>query len=113
LDEDEYPETVRHPEVRTLEASTRHVFGLRYPRELRVEAEGAGASLVVRQRKVVDGSYFYLRFAGEAALDTGGGPAQTAPALSELLAPRALRWRWLDWLTDMRVGRDGRASFLK
>ncbi|HYP52873.1 MAG TPA: potassium channel family protein [Pyrinomonadaceae bacterium] len=26
LDEDEYPETVRHPEVRTLEASTRHVL---------------------------------------------------------------------------------------
>ncbi|HYO64072.1 MAG TPA: hypothetical protein VER08_10610 [Pyrinomonadaceae bacterium] len=95
------------------EGSRRHVFGLRHARALRVEAEDANASLVVRQRRVVDGSYFYLRFVGDAVLDTGDGPAQTAPAISERLAPRALRWRWLDWLTDMRVGRRGRGSFLK
>ena len=67
----------------------------------------------MRQGRVVDGSFFYLRFLGEATLDDGGGPPQTAPAVTELLALRALRWRWLDWLTDMRIGRNGRASFLK
>ena len=97
----------------TRRASRRHVFGLRYPRELRLEAEESGVSLSVRQGRVADGSFFYLRLLGEATLDDRAGPPQTAPALTELLAPRALRWRWLDWLTDMRIGRGGRASFLK
>ena len=102
-----------HPARLTGRSVRRHVFGLRYARRLRLEAEEPGATLSVRQRRVVDGSFFYLRFLGEATLDDREGPPQTAPAVTELLAPRALRWRWLDRLTDMRIGRNGRASFLK
>ena len=102
-----------HPARLTPQGSRRHVFGLRHPRALTVEAETTHATFRVSQSRVVDGSYFYLRFVGEATLDTGDGRPRAAPALSELLAPRALNWRWLDWLTDMRIGRHGRAAFLK
>jgi hypothetical protein len=92
----------------------RHHFGLRYPQELSFETTEPDATLHVSQSRVVDGSYFYLRFLGEATLEMRGALSlQRAPAFTEHLAPRALRLRWLDWLTDMRIGRNGRASFLK
>ncbi|HVF48654.1 MAG TPA: hypothetical protein VNA19_01125 [Pyrinomonadaceae bacterium] len=92
----------------------RHHFGLRYPSELRFETADESATLRVSQTRVLDGSYFYLRFDGEAALDTRDArTTRRAHAITEHLAPRALRSRWLDWLTDMRIGRQGRASFLK
>lgn len=92
----------------------RHHFGLRYPPELRFETTDESATLRVRQTRVLDGSYFYLRFDGEATLDTRDAHgSRRAHAITEHLAPRALRSRWLDWLTDMRIGRNGRASFLK
>lgn len=92
----------------------RDVFGLGYPRHMDFAAEGVSgaARLTVGQQRVVDSSYFYLRFVGEAALELGDGRVRRAPLLAEHLAPRALRWRRLDWLTDMRIGRRGRASFL-
>ncbi|HEV2763649.1 MAG TPA: hypothetical protein VGV38_11780 [Pyrinomonadaceae bacterium] len=91
----------------------RNLFGLRYARELLLEGEETRARLSVRQSRVVDASFFYLRFLGEVTLEDGSGPPRTAPAITELLAPRALRWRWLDWLTDMRIGRNGRSALLK
>ncbi len=100
----------------------RHHFGLRYPRRVRFDAEEPGtlprnvvrgkASLRVEQRRVIDASYFYLRFTGDALLDAGDGRVLRAPIITEHLAPRALRWRWLDWLTNMRIGSNGRTSFL-
>ncbi len=92
-----------------------HIFGLRCSRELNFSVNAPPSpplTLRIRQRRVVDGSYFYLRFLGDAALDLGDGRVLHAPALTEQLAPRALRWRWLDWLTDMRIGRHGRGAFL-
>lgn len=97
----------------------RHFFGLRYPRAIEMSAEGdEGArsglrpSLRIEQRSIVDSSFFYLRFTGEAELDLGDGVARRAVAVTEQLAPRALQWRGLWWLTGLRIGRAGRASFL-
>jgi carotenoid 1,2-hydratase len=91
----------------------RDIFGLSYPSLLRFGANGGdNVSLAVTQTRVLDRSYFYLRFSGEAALALGGRTLR-APAITEHLAPRALLFRALDWLTDMRIGRGGRAAFLK
>ncbi len=89
-------------------------FGLCYPREMRfeIEEEYARLALHITQRSVIDASFFYLRFFGHATLDFGDGRTQRAPLIAEHLAPRALRWRWLDWLVNMRIGRNGRTSFL-
>lgn len=94
----------------------RHHFGLRYARDLQIAAEGEGRlcanfKLHLRQH-FVDSSFFYLRFVSDALLDAGDGRTRRATAITEHLAPRALRWRWLWWLTDMRIGRNDQASFL-
>ena len=97
------------------EDSRRHHFGLRYPRTLRISGEGwneGGTKLTIRQSRVVDGSFFYLRFLGEAALETQGGRVLRAPALTEQLEPRALARHSLWWLTGLRIGTNGRGSFL-
>lgn len=106
--------TAQHARAEATHLRRNH-FGLRYPQSVRfrLEGENTGATLHFRQSPVVDSSYFYLRFLGEATLDTGRAAPQRAPAITEQLSPRALRWRWLDWLTSMRIGRHGRASFLK
>jgi carotenoid 1,2-hydratase len=90
-------------------------FGVNYSRRMSftTQDESARIALHVSQQRTVDRSFFYLRFIGEAALDLADGETRRAPVLAEHLAPRSLSLRWLDWLTDMRIGRDGRAAFLK
>ncbi len=92
----------------------RHFFGLRYPRTLQLDfgAGDAMHSVQIRQQRIVDGSFFYLRFTGEAQLDLGDGKMRRAVIVAEQLAPRALQWRALWWLTGMRIGRHERHSFL-
>ncbi|MFN2453036.1 MAG: hypothetical protein ABR577_02325 [Pyrinomonadaceae bacterium] len=92
----------------------RHLFGLRYPRDLRLIAgEGAAQwSLQIEQQTPVDSSFFYLRFTGNAILHSTDGTIQRTPVITEQLMPSALKRRSLWWLTNMRIGRGGRASFL-
>ncbi len=93
----------------------RHFFGLRYSRAIEMRADsgkGAQLSLRIEQRSIVDSSFFYLRFTGEAELDLDDGVVRRAVAITEQLAPRALQWRGLWWLTSLRIGRAGRTSFL-
>jgi hypothetical protein len=99
-----------HPARLVAGREKRHHFGLRYPRELTVEAENA--RLKITRRRVIDGSFFYLRCHDTAALELNGAATKTAPAITEQLAPKTLRYRWLDWLINMRIGRNGRGAFL-
>ncbi len=91
-----------------------HLFGLRYPHVMEFETASTDVRCVlrVRQRRTIESSFFYLRFVGEATLELGDGRVRRAPAITEHLAPRPLSWRWLDWLTDMRISKRGRNSFL-
>lgn len=91
-----------------------HLFGLRYPREMIFETFSKDARRVfsVRQRQTIEGSFFYLRFTGEATLELGDEPVRRAPAITEHFAPHSLLWRSLHWLIDMRIGRGERSSFL-
>ncbi len=92
----------------------RHLYGLRYPRRLQFQgaATDVGPTLRVHQRRIIDGSFFYLRFLSEAMLRTTDGRAQHATGITEHLSPRSLRYPWLRWLINMRIGRNGRAAFL-
>ena len=99
------------PAQMVAQGAHQHHFGLRYARALNVTAQD-GARLDITRRRVVDGSFFYLRCLDLATLTPAHGAPQTAPIVTEYLAPRALRWRWLDWLINMRIGRNGRGAFL-
>lgn len=95
----------------TVRGKKRDVFGLSYPASMTLEAS-EGARLTIFNRRPVDSSFFYLRHINDAVLTLPDGTVHKGQALCERLAPRALRWRWLDWLVDMRIGREGRGAFL-
>jgi len=89
----------------------RDKFGIKYPKLLRFIAED-NARLEVRQKKIIDSSFFYLRFFSEMTLTQPDGTTLKTTGITEYLAPKVLKYRWLDWLTNMRIGRKGKGAFL-
>ena len=90
----------------------RDIFGIKYPRFLNFQTED-NFTLQVKQNKIIDSSFFYLRFLSEMTLTLADGKPHTTTGITEYLAPKALKYRWLDWLVSMRIGRKGKASLLK
>ena len=89
----------------------RDKFGIKYPAHLNFISRD-NIRLNIEQTKIIDSSFFYLRFLSEMTLTLLDGKTRKAVGLTELLAPKALKYRWLDWLTNMRIGRNGKGSFL-
>ncbi|MBA2494773.1 MAG: hypothetical protein H0V31_08785 [Acidobacteria bacterium] len=89
----------------------RDKFGIKYPTRLRLTAKD-NISLHVEQSKIIDSSFFYLRFLSEMTLTLRDGKPRKAVGITESLSPKALKYRWLDWLTNMRIGREGKGSLL-
>jgi hypothetical protein len=91
----------------------RNVFGLRYPESIMLSTIDRRVTFRVTQRRSLDSSFFYLRFNGEATLAVNGhGEVLRAPLISEHFVPRPLRWRAVQWLINMRIGKGDRQSFL-
>ncbi len=89
----------------------RDVFGVRYPKLLNFASE-SGARLEIKQSKTLDASFFYLRFLSEMILTLPDGRRRETVGITEYLKPKALKYRWLDWLVNMRIGRGGKGAFL-
>lgn len=108
---------VKNGEFRQLDAVceeenfSRDIFGLSYPKRLRFTADG-NIRLRVKQTKTIDSSFFYLRFQSEMTLILGNEKPRKMLGISEHFSPKALKFRWLDWLVNMRIGRNGKGSFL-
>ena len=90
---------------------SRHIFGVKYPQHLNFVGED-GVKLEVKQNKIIDASFFYLRFLSEMTLTLPDGKTREAIGITEYLVPKALKYRWLDWLVNMRIGKNGKGSFL-
>jgi len=90
---------------------SRDIFGIRYPQRLTFLTED-NMRLRVKQTKIIDSSFFYLRFLSEMTLTLRDGKPRKAVGITEYLNPKALKYRWLDWLVSMRIGRHGKGSFL-
>lgn len=92
----------------------RNHFGLRYPERITVAAKDQNIALRLTQQRALDSSFFYVRFRGDATLEgtASSEPASSAPVVSEHLVPRALGWRSLWWLINMRIGKGERGAFL-
>jgi carotenoid 1,2-hydratase len=89
----------------------RSVFGMKFPKKIKISTED-NIELNITQLKPIDESFFYLRFLSEAELKCPGAEIHESFAITEYLAPKALKYRWLDWLINMRIGRNGKGSFL-
>ncbi|HMJ09111.1 MAG TPA: hypothetical protein VK468_08900 [Pyrinomonadaceae bacterium] len=90
----------------------RNKLGIRYPTRLRLISED-GVRLTARPLKVIDSTFFHLRFLSEMTLTFDGSPPSTSLGITEFLMPRGLTRRWLTWLGDMRTGRNGRGPWLR
>ena len=89
----------------------RDKFGIKYAKLLRFISED-NTRLEVRQKKIIDSSFFYLRFFSEMTLTQPDGATRETTGITEYFAPKVLKYRWLDWLTNMRIGRKGKGAFL-
>jgi carotenoid 1,2-hydratase len=89
----------------------RDIFGIKYPQRLTFTTED-NMRLRVKQLETIDSSFFYLRFLSEMTLTLRDGKPRKAIGITEYLNPKALKYRWLDWLVSMRIGRNGKGSFL-
>lgn len=108
--------------LRSFEASfagsnrKRNIFGLSFHETLELrpidEPNQNACALNVDGQRVIDASFFYLRFRGVATLSVGNRVLHTAPLISEYLRPQPLANRALWWLVNMRIGRNDRHSFL-
>jgi carotenoid 1,2-hydratase len=109
--------TIRNGELREREADydeqqfARDIFGIKYPQRLTFLTED-NMRLRVKQTKIIDSSFFYLRFLSEMTLTLRDGKPRKSTGITEYLNPKALKYRWLDWLVSMRIGRNGKGSFL-
>lgn len=89
----------------------RDKFGIRYPTRLRLISED-NMRLRVKPIKVIDSSFYYLRFLSEITLTLRDGVPRKTTGITEYLAPKTLKYRWLNWLSDMRTGRKGKGPRL-
>ena len=91
------------------QAYVRDKFGIRYPSLLRLES--GDVRLTVKPIEVIDSSFYFLRFLSEISLTTDGRPEHSTTGLTEFIAPKSLKYRWLNWLADIRTGKDGKSSY--
>ena len=110
--------TIRNGEMRNRDAEydeqhfARDIFGIKYPQRLTFLTED-NVRLRVKQMKIIDSSFFYLRFLSEMTLTLRDGKPRKSIGITEYLNPKALKYRWLDWLVSMRIGRNGKGAFLR
>ena len=89
----------------------RDKFGLKYPKQIKITSED-GVKLTVKQNQIIDSSFFYLRFLSEFTLKLQDGKPRKTIGITEHLEPKTLKYRWLDWLVNMRIGKNGKSPFL-
>jgi carotenoid 1,2-hydratase len=110
--------TIRNAEMLVSEAEydeqqfARDKFGIKYPQRLTFLTPD-NMRLRVKQTKIIDSSFFYLRFLSEMTLTLRDGKPRKSIGITEYLNPKALKYRWLDWLVSMRIGRGGKGALLR
>lgn len=88
----------------------RDKFGIRYPSELEMTSSD-GLRLHVRPVDIIDSSFYFLRFISQITLGVPGKPDHSTSAITEFIAPKTLKYRWLNWLADVRTGKNGESSY--
>lgn len=87
----------------------RDIFGVKFPQRMTFRAKD-NVRLRVKQIKTIDSSFFYLRFLSEITLTLRDGKPRKSIGITEFLKPKTLKYRWLDFLVNMRIGRGGKGA---
>lgn len=89
----------------------RDKFGIRYPTSLRMLSEDS-VRLDSKPLKIIDSSLYHLRFLSSITLTLEDGKQHHTTGITEFIAPKALKHRWLNRLSDLRTGRNGRGPII-
>jgi carotenoid 1,2-hydratase len=89
----------------------RNKFGIKYPTRLRLISED-DVRLTVKPLKIIESSFYGMRFLSEMTLTLRDGAAHATTGITEFVMPAALKYRWLNWLSDIRTGKNGRGPRL-
>lgn len=89
----------------------RDKFGIRYPTSLHLVSED-NILLDSKPLKVIDSSFYHLRFLSSITLKLADGKEHHTTGINEFIAPKALKHRWLNWLSDLRTGRNGKGPLI-
>ncbi|MGB7069095.1 MAG: hypothetical protein WBD22_06335 [Pyrinomonadaceae bacterium] len=80
----------------------RDKFGIKYPSRVRMLTDD-NIRLRSKTIKVIDSSFYRLRFISEMTLTLRDGKPRKTIGMSEILAPKVLKYRWLNWLNHLRT----------
>jgi hypothetical protein len=95
---------LRERDVRIEEQNyVRDKFGIRYPTRLRLVTED-NMRLRVKPVTILHSGFYLLRFVSEMTLTLRDGIPRRTKGLTEFVATRVLRYRWLNWLNRLRTG---------
>lgn len=83
---------------------SRNLFGIKYPERLQISTDN-NIRLRIKQNRLLDSSLFYLRFLSEMTLSLNDGKPRKGIGISEHLVPKALKYKWLDWLIGLRISK--------
>ncbi len=110
--------TVKNGELRERDAKfeergyVRDRFGMSYPTRLTLTSDD-NMRLRVKPLSVIDSSSYNIRVLSEMTLTLRDGKPRKNIGITEFLTPKALKYRWLDWLNDLRIGKKGKGPVLR
>ena len=85
-------------------------LGIRYPSQLHLASDD-GLRLHVKPIQTIDSSFYFMRFLSEITFEAPDRPYRTTTGITEFIAPKTLKYRWLNWLADVRTGKNGESSY--
>ena len=87
------------------------LYGQRYPVIVQFYV-GKKMRLKITHKEVLASNLFHLRFLSEISLTLNDGKSRKTLGLTEHLSPKRLKYRWIDWLLNMKIGKNGKGAFL-
>lgn len=106
---------IRDGEMRKLEVRceshqfTRHRYGVKYPRRLTVSSD-ENVRLRIKPVSVIQSGFFEVAMLSETTLMLGDGIARKNHGITTFTTHRRMRNPLLRWLSDRRVGRNGKPA---
>lgn len=110
--------TIRNGELRERDAKfeehghARGRFGMSYAKRLTLTTDD-NMRLRVKPLNVIDSTPYNIRLLSEMTLTLRDGKPRKNIGITEFLTPKTLKYRWLDWLNDLRIGKKGKGPVLR
>lgn len=87
-------------------------FGMSYATRLTLTTDD-NIRLRVKPLNVIDSTPYNIRLLSEMTLTLRDGKPRKNIGITEFLTPKTLKYRWLDWLNDLRIGKKGKGRVLR